>query len=111
MLSQRLRHVISLDEKQEEFSSSDEPVGFDWVPWLENEPAECLTGPGREFIAADAKQAETTLRVTIRWRPGVHEAMRLRWDGRVYDIQSIETDATARRELWLRCSGGVSNGG
>lgn len=110
MLTQRLIHVVTIREKVEEFTSYGEGTGFYWRDWLVDEPAECLTGPGREPVMSNAKQTETTLRVTIRWRPGVLETMSLEWEGKVYDIQSIESDASGRKELRLRCGGGLSNG-
>jgi SPP1 family predicted phage head-tail adaptor len=77
---------------------------------LDSVPAEVLTGPGREFIQSSAKQAETTARINFRWFPGLLPTMRILWDGKVYDITSIETDATARREYRLRCKDGLSDG-
>lgn len=73
-------------------------------------PAEALTGAGREVMAADTKNAETTARINLRWFPGLLPSWRVLWDGRIYDIQSIETDATGRREWRLRCVDGPSEG-
>lgn len=77
---------------------------------LSSVPAEVLTGPGRELMAADAKQAETSARINMPWFPGLREDMRILWDGHVYDIASIETDASGRHEYRLRCVGGLSDG-
>lgn len=73
-------------------------------------PAEVLTGPGRELIAANAQQAETTARIAMRWFPDLTAAMRILWDGRVYNIKSLETDSTGRREWRLPCTDGVNDG-
>lgn len=110
MLSQRLRHRVDIEHKEPEYTSGGEEVGFVWAPVYEDVPAEVLTGPGREFNAADAKQAETTDRINIRWFPGLTPAMRVVWEGKKFDILSIETDVTARKEYRLRCKEGASDG-
>lgn len=117
-LTQRLRHRITIQEKVEEVTTYGEGVGYHWQDFVpsgypsdEKIPAEVLTGPGREFRAADAKQSETSARITLRWFPGLLADMRILWDGHVYDIQSLETDRTGRKEWRLRCVDGVSDGG
>jgi SPP1 family predicted phage head-tail adaptor len=101
---------VDIDHQVPEFTSYGEEVGYLWEPYLENVPAEVLTGPGREFNAADAKQAETTARINLRWFPGLLPDMRIRWEGQRYDILSIETDVTARKEYRLRCKQGANDG-
>lgn len=105
---------------QEKVQAQDPVTGEITVTWanvildsnteLDSVPAEVLTGPGREFIESGARQAETTARINLRWFPGLLPTWRILWDGRVYNITSIETDATARREWRLRCTDGVNDG-
>lgn len=111
MLSQRLRHRVDIEDKEPDFTSYGEEVGFVWGTLYADVPAEVLTGPGREFNAADAKQAETTARINLRWFPGLTPAMRVVWEGKKFDILSIETDVTARKEYRLRCKEGANDGG
>jgi SPP1 family predicted phage head-tail adaptor len=110
MLTQRLRHRITIQEKAEEFTSYGEGIGYVWTTWAADVPAEVLTGPGRDFITAAAKQSETSARINMRWVPGLLPSMRILWDGRVYDIESMETDVTARKEWRLRCVDGANDG-
>lgn len=77
---------------------------------LDECPAEVLTGPGREPVLADAKQAETTARINLPWFPGLLPTMRILWDGRVYNITSISVDRTARLQYRLTCTDGLSDG-
>lgn len=117
MQAQRYRHIVEFQSKTETQDETTGAISHEWetvhldsdTP-LDAVPAEVLTGPGREFNAADAKQAETTARIQCRWFPGLSPAWRVLWDGRVYDILSIETDATGRYEYRLRCREGVSDG-
>lgn len=117
MEAQRYRHRI---EFQEQVESQDSETGAITRTWetveldsdteLDSVPAEVLTGPGREFNAADAKQAETSARINLRWFPGLSQSWRVVWEGQNFDILSVETDLTARREYRLRVKQGVTDG-
>lgn len=118
MQAQRYRHRIEFQERVETQDSETGAVSAVWqtVEYssdyaLSAVPAEVLTGPGREFNAADAKQAETSARINCRWFGDVDPAWRVLWNGYTYDILSVEYDATARRETRLRVKQGVSDGG
>ena len=117
MLASRLRHRIEFQGLVEEQDSETGEVLLSWqTAYLDSDtllsdvPAEVLTGPGREFRESGTKQAETTARINLRWFPGLSPEWRILWDGRVYNITSIETDITGRREWRLRCIDGVSDG-
>lgn len=116
MLAHRLRHRIEI---QEQVEIKDPATGAVVVSWqtlqvggrpMDQVPAEVLTGPGRELIAAGAKWGETTARINLRWFPGLTQKMRVLWDGRIYNIVSLETDLTGRQEWRLRCEDGVNDG-
>jgi head-tail adaptor len=114
-LSARLRHRVEF-QAQVVTQDSDGETDLTWSTaevdglLLDCVPAEVLTGPGREFFAADSKRAQAVARITVRWFPGLSAAWRVVWEGRTFNIESIETDATARRDLRLRCSEGVNDG-
>lgn len=117
MLASRLRHRIEIQEQYEDQDSNTGAITKSWdtvyldsnTP-LDSVPAEVLTGAGREFNASGAIQAEVAARINLRWFPGLTQSMRIKWDGRIYNIGSIETDRTARREYRLRVTGGVNAG-
>jgi SPP1 family predicted phage head-tail adaptor len=109
MLAHRLRHRVTI---QEQHITHDPDTNARSVSWaalvvdgvtLSDVPAEVLTGPGREFYQSGAWQGERAARMHLRWFPGLTHSMRILWEGVPYDIQSIETDMTARREYRLRC--------
>ena len=123
MLAHRLRHRITFQSKGE--PQRDEngyliPGSGGWQTVtladgtkLEDVPAEVLTGPGREFHGGAATQAEASARINLRWFPANDRDMaawRVLWDGRIYNITSVETDITARREWRLRVIDGPSEG-
>lgn len=114
MEAQRYRHRIDIQAKVQTQDPTTGDISFFWSTVyldsdtaLDSVPAEVLTGPGREFNAADAQQAEVTARFQFRWFAGLLPDMRIVWDGNPYEIVSIETDATARREYRVKCTTGV----
>ena len=117
MLAYRLRHRVAIQERVTVQNSSTGAVTTTWDNvWLDSEteldsvPAEVLTGPGREFNQSGSEQAEITARINLRWFPGLTQKMRILWEGNIFNIQSIEMDATARREYRLKCTAGVNDG-
>ena len=123
MLNYRLRHRITFQRYSEGDRDSNGYIIPGSAGWqtvvlpsgtaLQNVPAEVLTGAGREFQGGAATQSETSARINLRWFPASEREMaawRILWDGRIYNIQSVETDATARREWRLRVVDGPSEG-
>ena len=108
----KYRHRVTIEHRVVDRDPEDgSAVLSDWLTFLDNVPAEVLTGPGRELVAANAEQAETTARINMRWFPGLTAQMRILWDGRVFGIKSPpETDSTARREWRVFCSDGLNDG-
>lgn len=107
----KYRHRIEFQE-QVETRDDNGGVVLTWqtVEGLSSVPAEVLTGPGRELVAANAQQAETVARINCRWFPGLQATWRILWDGHVYNIRPPETDSTARREYRIQCTDGVNDG-
>lgn len=106
----KYRHRVDIEERVEERDPDTGAVSVTWQPMFYRVPAEVLTGPGREMMAADAKHAETAARINLPWFPGLNPKSRVLWEQGVYDITSVETDATGRREYRLRCKDGLSDG-
>lgn len=116
MLSNRLRHRVTIQEQIETQNSTTGAITVNWQTaiangvTLENVPAEVLTGAGKEMFQGEARQAEIVARINLRWFAGLTQKMRILWDGNIFNIQSIETDLTARREYRLKCSAGLNDG-
>lgn len=53
---------------------------------------------GREYLAAAAIQAEDTTKFTMRYRGDVDQTMKIRWDGKDWNIQSIQNIRAGNRE-------------
>lgn len=115
-LAPRLRHRITFQE-QLNYRDSNGIEQTSWQNvWLDTEteladwPAEVLTGPGKEYVASGAVQAETAARITCRWFPGIKASWRILWDGLVYNVGTWDTDRTARREYRIKVTAGLNDG-
>lgn len=115
-LAPRLRHRVTFQRQVTERDSGGVEATTWQTVWLDSDteladvPAEVLTGPGRESVIAGQVNAETAARITVRWFPGLSQSWRILWEGLVYNIQTFDTDATARREWRIRCTEGMNDG-
>jgi SPP1 family predicted phage head-tail adaptor len=117
MQSYRLRHRIAIQEPIRAQNAVTGEITDTWVNYaidsntvFDAVPAEVLTGPGKEQRLSGADYASTDARINIRWFEGLNQAMRILWDGRIYNITSIETDITGRREWRIRATEGLNDG-
>jgi SPP1 family predicted phage head-tail adaptor len=71
------------------------------VRWAAVEP---LTG--REYFTAQQMQATVTTRIRLRYwaNHGISPKMRVAWDGRLFEIDSVQEVKSGRRELHLMCT-------
>lgn len=65
---------------------------------------------GREYFASNQFDSEVTVRIRLRHDPGITTRMRVSFDSRLYNIQSIITPAERGREMQLMCSEGLNDG-
>ncbi len=65
---------------------------------------------GRELLSAQAINAEVTHLVEIFYRPTVTAAMRVVYQGRIFNIQSVIDPDMAHVSLELLCSEGLNQG-
>lgn len=112
-MARRYRHRIEVQQRVETRGATGE-VQLGWAnafPAVAGGiPAEVLTGPGREFRAANSEIGEIAARINFRYLGEVTQEMRVLWRGVAYNIGSVEVDATGVRETRLICTGGVTDG-
>ena len=97
----KLRHRVTIQRPADELDPLGAPVG--WIDvatvWASIEPLR-----GREFWAAQQVNAEQTVKVGIRYRPGVTSAMRVLHGSRIFELVAPPIDPENRhRELVLHC--------
>ena len=103
MRSGNRRHAIVLEKPAEGVGAA----GENRTRWPQVATTRASIEPltGRELFAAQQVNAEVTTRINIRWRPGVHEALRIRVIGSddLYGILAVLPDKTGRREINCLC--------
>ncbi|ALY72100.1 TPA: phage head closure protein [Pseudomonas aeruginosa] len=104
MRAGRLRHPLTIERMER---IRDEIGGYieKWVP-VGREWASVEGINGREFIAANAQQSETTWRITLRYRADLVAKWRLRSGNTVFSIVAVLPD-NGRRQHVLMCKSGV----
>ncbi|MCQ4105159.1 phage head closure protein [Erwinia persicina] len=110
MQAGKLRHRITLQHK---VSVQDQLTGAVNTEWRDLKKVWADVAPlsAREFIAAQATQAEITTRITIRYLFGLTNANRIVFRDRIYNIEGVLPDSVSGREyLTLPCSEGVNDG-
>lgn len=88
MRAGRLRHRVDIQARElEQDIETGEMVPGPWVTRWEKCPAAIESISTREFVEAQANQSEFTARITIRYRPGVLNTMRVVHGETVYAIK------------------------
>ena len=99
-----LRHRVTLQRKQQTQNPQTGAMVTTWVTEA-TVPAAVEPLSAREFIAAQAVQSDVSVRIRVRYRPGITSAMRLLHDGKVYGITGVLADKDSGREyLTLPCA-------
>ena len=104
----KLRHRLIIQKRGEDQGAYGAMVET-WeqvaVIWAAIEPLQ-----GREFIAAQSTQSETTGKIRIRYRSDVTTAMRGVFGEKIYNFLSIINQDQRNRELIIYTSEGLNEG-
>lgn len=99
----KLRKRITIEVVSQTVSDDGQPLET-WttfaVRWASVEPIETS---GREYLQAQAIQADVTHVVTLRYLAGVTPKHRVNWDNRTLEIQSTANIEERGRMLILYC--------
>ena len=103
-----LKRRITIQQR----SASVDTFGQQLVTWsnLLTSWAEIQPTSGREMVSAEAQQFEISHQITIRYRSTITPAMRVLYEGRVFEIMSVLDQDTQHRRLTLMCSEGPTQG-
>ncbi len=97
----KLRHRIILEDKQITRDSFGAEV-FEWVQvsevWADISPLS-----GKEFVAFKQINAEISVRVTMRYQPGIDTEMRVLFKDKIFEILSIINPDEKNIALVLMC--------
>ncbi|MCA7883239.1 phage head closure protein [Burkholderia contaminans] len=88
MKAGKLKERIVIERPSGEENENGEPLPDAWVvhsrPW-----ADVLFVNGKEHVVSGAVRGSTVASMRIRYRAGLDEQMRVRYDGRLYDIKAV----------------------
>jgi len=97
----KLRHRVIIQQNQPTINAFGEETE-QWADiatvWAAVEPIK-----GREFFAAQKENAETTVRITIRYRTSITADMRILYGNKNYEINAIIDVEERHVELQLMC--------
>lgn len=107
MRSGRLRHRLTLQSKVEARDS----YGAAVITWDDEATVWGAIEPlsGREYFAQHQIQAESTVRIVIRYYSGVSSTWRVKHGGLYYNIVDVLNHDTRNRMMTLMCREGVSD--
>jgi SPP1 family predicted phage head-tail adaptor len=110
MRAGRLRQRVTVQEK----SVTKNAYGEEIITWEDYHTAWAAVEPvrGQEFYEMEMAGADVSTRIVLRW-PGdglsITPAMRVSYDGRYYDIETVIHVDERHRELHLMCREIVSD--
>lgn len=101
MQAGRLRHRVTIQNAVEARNAYGEAI----KTWSTVATVYASVEPirGREMFDAEQVQSEVTHRVRLRYRPGLTSQMRLLFNGRMFEIQTVINVNERNREVQLMC--------
>lgn len=98
--AQELNRKITIQESQ---ITQDPNTGEMIVTWVDFVSVFAKIEPlvGREYLAAAAIQAENLCKFTMRYRGDINASMRIVFDGKLFNITSIQNIRSANRETLI----------
>lgn len=81
-----------------------------WVNLVDSVPANILASTGKEYVSSNEEVSKAQVSMRIRWRTDITAAMRVLFDGGIFNIEAVLPDYAGRRYVDLACSIGTSNG-
>lgn len=99
MRAGQLRHSVTIEQATESQNAIGEAIQT-WTTFAKRR-ASVQPFQGREFWSAKQFNAESNLRVRLRYLTGLTTKMRISWNGRLFDIRSIVNADERNRELIL----------
>jgi len=98
--AQELNRKITFQAQQ---MTQDPVTGAPIIGWVDHVSVFAKVEPlvGREYLAAAAVQAEDTTKFTMRFRDDITPVMRIAFDGKTFNIQSIQNIRSGNRETLI----------
>ena len=100
-----MRHRITI-EAPVETQAADGSILQSWETfaeaWASIEPL-----IGKEYFAQQREQAVVSHKIRMRYQPGITHKMRVAWESRLFEIESVLNVGERSREIVLMCGESV----
>lgn len=111
MLTQRLRHLVTIQSRTTSLNAYREDVSS----WATHRQVYAGVEPvsGKEYTTAGATRADVTVRVICRYEDvsDVTNRMRISFNSETYDIVDVINEGTKDRMVSFMCRKGANEGG
>jgi SPP1 family predicted phage head-tail adaptor len=99
-----LRHRVDIQQRVQALGPSGEQVDT-WQAVSASEPAAVEPLRGREAFAALQVSTDQPYKIVVRYRPDLRylPTMRVVWEGRALDIESVAEEMAAGHYIHLHC--------
>ena len=105
----KLRHRVTIQAPVKTQNEETGGVDFSWTTFAANVPAAIEPLSVGKFISAQQVQSEISTLITIRWRSGLPQNMRVIHGETIYDVIGYLPDkVTNRNYVTLPCKAGVN---
>lgn len=115
MLAQRLRYIVSIQQRSTSINAYGENDSNTWNNFAVGVYASIEPFSAKEYLAANATHGEKLVRIVIRYLYGVNNTMRIMWQSdsgtRYFDITGVISDNEKNRMMTLLCVEGLNDGG
>jgi SPP1 family predicted phage head-tail adaptor len=98
-----LRHLITIQQKTTASPAQDE-YGVDQYTWEQFAKVYAAVEPLREYWTAKQTAAERAVRFRIHYTSGIIPRMRVSWNSRTFDIESVINLSEGNHEMHLMTS-------
>ncbi len=100
----RFRHRVTIQARTTTRDSAGGVVET-WRNFATGVPAVVEPASGKEFFIARQIESTVDTSITIRWRPGILETMRIVHGGKTYDIVAVLPDGdSGRKTISFMCA-------
>jgi SPP1 family predicted phage head-tail adaptor len=97
--------VLAFFKKKDEYGGEDGEWGVVDCLWAKIEPIS-----GTEYFQANTINAETVVKITLRYNPKITVLNRIRYQNSTYEIIGVSDEKTAHQVTILNCKEMVNNG-
>ena len=107
----KLRHRVTIEKRVDVQDAETGGITPSWSALFTNVPAAIEPLSAREFLTADQLRSKIVARITLRYRPGMNAAQRIKHGTKIYNPEGFLVDMDSGVEyVTIPCSEGVNEG-